>query len=65
MKRPPRGFDPEHRHLDDLKRKSFFVVTASEPELAHSPKLVDEAVAAFRAAAPLSRFIAEALELPF
>jgi uncharacterized protein (TIGR02453 family) len=38
LKRAPRGFDPESRHIEDLKRK---------------------------AAAPLNRFITQALELPF
>ncbi len=26
LKRPPRGFDPEHAHIEDLKRKSFYVM---------------------------------------
>ncbi len=65
LKRPPRGFDPEHPHVEDLKRKSFYLMTEAGPRLAHSPDLVREAAAAFRAAAPLNRFITEALGLPF
>ena len=26
LKRPPRGFDPEHAHIEDLKRKDFIAV---------------------------------------
>lgn len=65
LKRPPRGFDPEHRHIEDLKRKSFFVMTEAKPGLVRSPELVNEVAAAFRAAAKLNRFITEALGLPF
>ena len=63
--RPPRGFDPEHVHVEDLKRKSFYVMTQAPPELAQSADLVHEVTAAFREAARLNRFVTEALELPF
>jgi uncharacterized protein (TIGR02453 family) len=65
LKRAPRGFDPEHRHVEDLKRKSFFVMTEAEPDLVSSPEVVTQAGAAFRAASRLNRFITEALDLPF
>jgi len=65
LKRPPRGFDPQHVHIEDLKRRSFFVMTSARQSLAYSPALVDEVSAAFAAAAPLSHFICDALELPF
>jgi uncharacterized protein (TIGR02453 family) len=65
LKRPPRGFDPEHPHIEDLKLKSFYVMAAVEPKLARSPDLPREVAGAFRAAAPLSRFICHALDLPF
>ena len=65
LKRPPRGFDPEHRHIEDLKRKSFFLMTEAEPELLKSGDLVNEVAAAFRAASRLNRFVTEALELPY
>ena len=63
--RAPRGFDPEHEHINDLKRKTFFVMSEAEPELARSGELVNQVAAAFRASARLNRFIATALELPF
>ena len=65
LKRSPRGFDGEHEHIDDLRRKSFFLMTRAEPELLLSPDLVPEVTRAFRAAAPLMHFICDALELPF
>jgi len=64
--RPPRGFDPEHRHIEDLKRKSFFVMTEAGTDLAgDGGRLVAEVTAAFEAAASLNHFICDALELPF
>jgi uncharacterized protein (TIGR02453 family) len=63
--RPPRGYDPGHEHIEDLKHKSFYVMTEEQAALARSPELVDEVAAAFRAAAGLNRFLAEALGLPF
>ena len=51
LKRAPRGFDPEHRHIEDLKRKSFYVMAEAEPALAHTPELLNEVAAAFRASA--------------
>lgn len=63
--RPPRGFDPEHKHIEDLKRKSFYIMTEAEPELMKSPELVKSVTEAFRAASGLNRFVTEALGLRF
>jgi uncharacterized protein (TIGR02453 family) len=65
LTRPPRGFDPEHPLMEDIKRKSFFVMQQASPKLAESPKLVEDVAGAFRAAAPLMRFLCGALEVPF
>ena len=63
--RPPRGYDSEAKHLEDLKRKSFYLMTEAPAELALTPALVTESAKAFRSAAKLSHFISDALELPF
>ena len=65
LKRAPRGFDAEHEHADDLRRKSFFVMTEARPEDACSPAFAGQVAGGFRAAAPLARFVCDALELPF
>jgi len=65
LKRPPRGFDAQHVHIEDLKRKSFYVMTEAPPERALRPGFVDDVTEGFRRAAPLNRFITGALELPF
>jgi uncharacterized protein (TIGR02453 family) len=65
LKRPPRGYSAEHVHIEDLKRKSFYVMTDAPPEDALRPEFLDQVVEGFRRAAPLNRFIAGALDLPF
>lgn len=65
LKRPPRGFDPEHKHIEDLKRKSFFIMKEAPASHALKPGFADEVAAAFKAATPLTRFITGALDLPF
>ncbi len=65
LKRPPRGFDAEAKHIEDIKCKSFFVMQEAHAELALSPDLVDETAKAFRSAAKLNQFISDALDIPF
>jgi uncharacterized protein (TIGR02453 family) len=65
LTRPPRGFDPNHPLIEDIKRKSFFAMQEAKPELAQSPKLVVEVGAAFAGAAPLMRFLCRALDVTF
>jgi uncharacterized protein (TIGR02453 family) len=65
LKKAPRGFNEEHVHIEDLKRKSFYVMTETSPESAAKPGFVDEVTEGFTRAAPLNRFICDALELAF
>lgn len=65
LKRPPRGFNPEHMHIEDLRRKTFFVMQAAGQELAMSPEFITEATRAFKAASPLMEFLTDSLELPY
>jgi uncharacterized protein (TIGR02453 family) len=65
LKRPPRGFDAEHIHIEDLKRKSLYIMTESDPNTMLGPEFVDRVTESFRRAAPLNRFVCDALELPF
>lgn len=65
LKRPPRGYDPDAKHIEDLKRKSFYLMSDADAELALGPELVTESARVFRAAAKLNHFITDALELPF
>lgn len=65
LKRPPLGFDDQHVHIEDLKRKSFYVMSETPPQSVAHPDFVDQVAQGFVRAAPLNRFICDALELPF
>ena len=65
LKRPPRGYDADHPHIEDLKRKSFYLMTKAPPEDALQAGFDTQVAAAFRRAAPLTRFVCDALDLPF
>jgi uncharacterized protein (TIGR02453 family) len=65
LKRPPRGYDADARHIEDLKRKSFYLMANADEELALSTDLVTESARVFRIAGKLNRFICDALELSF
>src|SRR2546425_4731025 len=53
LKRPPRGFDPEHPLIDDLKRLSFTTGAEFTQQQACAPGLAARYVASCRRAAPL------------
>lgn len=61
--RPPRGFDKEHQHIEDLKRKSFFLMRHVPIKVALSPEIVGEVADTYKAAMPLMRFLGKALEV--
>jgi len=63
--RPPRGYDPEHPYIVDIKRKSFFAMDEGDVKLASSPKLLDAVTKAFEAASPLMKFLCKAEGVPF
>ncbi len=65
LSRPPRGFDPAHPFIEDIKRKTFFVMQQADTKLASSPKLVDEVAATFASASPLLKFLCSAVDVPF
>ncbi len=65
LTRPPKGYAADHPHIADLKRKSFFAMKHAKPAVALSADFVDEVGATFRAAAPLMRFLTDALDQPF
>ncbi len=60
LKRPPRGFDPAHPCIDDLKRKTFFAMTHVEPELATTGKFIKEVEKTFVALGPFLEFLTHA-----
>ena len=65
LKRIPSWADADHPFADDLKRKSFFGWARLSPDDVVAPGFVDEYARVCRGAAPLMRFLCEALEVPY
>ncbi|HKD00507.1 MAG TPA: TIGR02453 family protein [Methylomirabilota bacterium] len=65
LKRPPRGFDPDHPLVEDLKRQSFTTGVEFSERQACAPDFPARYVTACRRATPLMRFLAKALGLAF
>jgi uncharacterized protein (TIGR02453 family) len=63
--RPPRGYDPDHPFVDDLKRKDFLVTAAFAEAEACRPDFLARYARTCRAAAPFVRFLTEAVGLPW
>lgn len=61
LKRAPKGFDPEHRHIDDLRRKSFAVWRPLSDDEVTSDDLLETFVARCTDAQPLMRFLCKAI----
>ena len=63
LKRPPKGFDPDHHLVEDLKRKSFVATTTFTEADACAPDFIDVYADVCAAAGPLSAFLTSALGL--
>lgn len=65
LKRPPRGFDPEHPLIEDLKLKDFLCVATLTQKEATSGELLDRFTGLCRTAAPFVRYLCDATGVPF
>lgn len=65
LARPPRGYDPDHPFIEDLKRKDFITVTSFTIKDACGPDFTYRLAAACRAAAPFMEFLTRAVGLPW
>jgi uncharacterized protein (TIGR02453 family) len=65
LKRVPPWADREHPFADDLKRKDFFGSARLNQRDVVAPDFVDEYARLCRAAAPLMRFLCDALAVPY
>lgn len=65
LKTAPRGIDPNHPAIEDLRRKSFAgVARLSEKEFL-LPDICEKLMAAFDDAKPLMKFLCDALQQPY
>jgi uncharacterized protein (TIGR02453 family) len=61
LARPPRGFDPKHRFIDDLKMKDFITSIAFTDQQVCNGKFLREFAGACRSMSPLVEFTTKAL----
>jgi uncharacterized protein (TIGR02453 family) len=65
LTRPPRGFDPCHPHIDDIKRKDFIAVKDMSVEEALAPRFQQKVETAFKVSEPYMRFLCQSVNVPF
>lgn len=65
LTRPPRGFDPEHELIEDLKRKDFAAGEQFDEALARSAELLPFMLASYKRLAPMIDYLCAAQELEF
>ena len=65
LKRPPKGFDPEHEYIDDLKRKDHIASVEFDEGDAVSPGFLDDFADVCRQASPYMEFLTTSLGLPY
>lgn len=65
LKKAPRGYDPEHPLIDDLKRKDFIAVQNLKTAIITEKDFVRKSAALFASTKPLIRFICESNDLDF
>jgi uncharacterized protein (TIGR02453 family) len=65
LQRPPRGFDPEHPLIDDLKRKSFMATSSLTQAEVTSAGFLDDVVDRWRTATPMMAVLCEAVDVPW
>lgn len=63
--RAPRGFDPNHPLLDDLKRKDFIATAPLSDETVTADGFLDDFAALCQAATPFQRWLCGAVGAPF
>jgi uncharacterized protein (TIGR02453 family) len=63
LKRPPRGYDPEHPLIEDLKRKDFILAAETDEADALAPDFIKRFAKFCKTAAPISKFLTGALDL--
>jgi len=65
LKRPPKGYEPNHPLIEDLKRKDFIAHADFTVEQACAPDFMDVFTRTCQAFAPVTKFLTTALELPW
>ncbi len=63
--RPPKGYDPGHPFIGDVKRKDFYTTVPFTEKQVCSPRFLLDFAAVCKKMSPLPRFLTEALGMPW
>ncbi len=63
--RPPKGYEADHPHIEDLKRKDFIAVATYSEVDAVRPEFIDEFAGCCRNASPFMAFLTTSIGLPW
>ena len=65
LKRAPKGYEPDHPLIEDLRRKDFIASTSFTEAEACAPNFIDRFAVTCRSAAPFMEFLTTAIGLPW
>ncbi len=65
LKRAPKGYDPDHPLIEDLKRKDFIAASEISEATVTAPGFLDEYARICRTGAPFVRYLCDATGIPF
>ncbi|MEA2648033.1 MAG: hypothetical protein QOG61_468 [Candidatus Binataceae bacterium] len=65
LRRPPKGYDPAHPLIEDLKRKDFIAIASFSEADALSPSFMERFAQSCESATPLMKFLTKALAIQF
>ena len=63
--RAPKGYGEENPMIEDLKKRSFFMVAQGTRYQAARPDFVDHVAGVFQSASPVVRFLTRAVDAPY
>ncbi|MDE0580173.1 MAG: DUF2461 domain-containing protein [bacterium] len=65
LKRPPKGFDPDHPNIEDLKRKDHVATVPFSEDEVTTAGFIESFADACRIASPYTEFLTTAVGLPY
>jgi uncharacterized protein (TIGR02453 family) len=65
LKRPPRGYPPDHPMIDDIKRTDFIATRSFDDAELFRKDFASRVAKRFEAATPLMKFLCRAVGVPF
>ena len=65
LQRPPKGFDPDHRYVEDLKRRDFTAGARLTQRQLTSAGFLDDYTVMCRTAGPFTKFLSNAVGVAF